>query len=249
MTWLDEFVHLCQQNLKERDDVREEYWSRGVDDNQIDRYRLGYVNTLPSLVPQAFVEWSREGERTNHSYVLPLTNSLREIQGFQFRSVDREKSGYMNYFATETEPVYFGLGEACPEIFRTERVVLVEGAFDLFPIQRVTPEVVATLTAKTTKPFARLLKRLAKRVYLSYDRDEAGKRGLANFIREHGPSFEEVSDIDYPEIRLINGKLAKDPSDIWEAWGDDQLGAFLRCILPSILPTTEPSYAPEPFQC
>lgn len=249
MTWLDDFTALCQTNLANDDSVREEYWSRGVDDSQIERFRLGYINSLPDTVPPEFVKWSRDGERLVNSYVLPLTNALREIQGFQFRSVDRDKSGYMDFFANETEPVFFGLGEAAPEIFRTGRVVIVEGAFDLFPIHRVTPEVVATLTAKTTKPFARLLKRLAKVVYLSYDRDDAGKRGLAKFIKEHGSSFEEVSDIDYPEIRKLDGDLAKDPSEMWEAWGDDRLGAFLRCILPVILPSTETFHASEPFQC
>lgn len=237
MTWVDDFVASCHQALDTsvgEDTVRERYWSRGVDDDQIALFLLGYTDgNLPLDLPEAFLKWSFGGDRIKNSFVFPLTNALGEVKGLQFRSVEREKSGYMDYFLDETEPVFFGLGQASREIMRTSRVILVEGTFDLFPVQRAFKEVVATLTAKVSPGLIRLLKRLADRVYFSYDRDIAGKRGTKAFMESQASFFTEIVDIEYPVIKMIDGKVAKDPNEMWEAWGDERFTAFLRCTLPT----------------
>lgn len=243
MTWLDDFVEYAQSNVDDR--VREAYWSRGADDGQIQLYRLGYIDgALPDVgLPEDFVRWSFNGEKLVDSYVLPLTNALNEVRGVQFRSVERSKSGYTDYFLDETEPTLFGLGPAVQAMWKSEQAVLVEGGFDVFPVQRVfLPETVATLTAKVNAPFVRLLRRLVKRVYVSYDRDNTGRRGTSSFIRWYGKEF-DVIDVEYPEIKTVEGKVAKDPSEIWEAWGDEQLGEHLRCIAEGT--RTEKSNAPD----
>lgn len=245
MTWLDDVVEFAETQLDER--VRESYWSRGADDEQIKLYRLGYINgRLPDVeLPEAFLRWSGNGEKLVDSYVFPLTNALNEVRGLQFRAVDRSVRGYTDYFADDTEPVLFGLGQAVRAIWKSERVVLVEGTFDLFPIQRVAPEVVATLTAKVAPQFARLLRRLARRVFLSYDLDDTGRLGASKFIRSYGKGFDEVVTVEYPQVTTVDGKVAKDPSEIWEAWGDDRLSAYLRCL--TITPESEIQNAPEFF--
>lgn len=243
MTWADDFVawaHNAVDTSLGEDTVRERFWARGADDAQIDLFKMGYLGKeLPPNLPEHFVKWAFGGDRVRNSFVFPLTNTLNEVKGLQFRSVDRSKSGYMDYFLDEFEPVFFGLGQAAPQILRTQRVILVEGTFDLFPVQRAAKEVVATLTAKVSPAFARLLKRLADRVYFSYDRDAAGIRGTKSFMATHSSAFEEVADIEYPIIKMVDGKVAKDPSEMWEAWGDERFQDFLRCTLPTP-PTTEP---------
>jgi len=230
MTWLDDFVSFAEAQVDDK--IREAYWSRGADDRQIVLYRLGYINKhLPEInMPSDFLRWSNHGSKLVDSFVFPLTNATGQVLGLQFRSVDRSIRGYMDYFADNTEAVLFGLGQASRYMWEVGQVCLVEGTFDLFPLQRVSPGVVATLTAKVTPQFARLLRRTCRRVFLSYDLDEAGRRGAASFTRIYGKDFDDVLTLDYPQVITVEGKLAKDPSEIWEAWGDDRLRTYLRCL-------------------
>lgn len=246
MTWLDDIVAYAEAQVDDR--VREAYWSRGADDNQIKLYRLGYIDrSLPEVeLPEDFLRWSGHGEKLVDSYVFPLTNALGQIRGLQFRAVERSVRGYMDYFADDTEAILFGLGQAAQAMWTTGKVCLVEGTFDLFPIQRVSPDVVATLTAKVTLQFVRVVRRLCRRVYLSYDQDNTGRLGTSKFIRAYGKDFDEVVPIEYPQVTTIDGKVAKDPSEIWEAWGDERLSSHLRCLTSST-PESEIQNAPEFF--
>lgn len=245
MTWLDDMVEFASSKID--DEIRESYWGRGADDNQISLYHLGYIDqTLPDTnLPPEFLKWSGSGSKLVRSYLLPLTNPIGEVKGFQFRSVDESVRGYMDYFTEDREAVLFGLGPATKAMWETERVVLVEGAFDLFPLQRIVPEVVATLTAKVAPSFARVLRRYARKVYLSYDQDVAGKRGSSKFIRSYGQDYDEVVEVEYPTVTTLGGKVAKDPNEIWMAWGDERLADHLRCTLGS--QGTEIQNAPEFF--
>jgi DNA primase len=162
------------------------------------------------------------------SYVLPLTNPLGETLGVQFRSVERGTQGYLDFFLTRSEPVLLGLGQALPHIWKTEAICIVEGGFDLFPVQRVFPFTVPTLTAKVNEVLLRWLQRLARKVILFYDADTAGRTASLDFIKENGSKF-KVTSLEYPRgVRLSNGKPIKDPADLWEAWGDDRVSDYLR---------------------
>lgn len=247
MTWIDDFVRLGQEQID--DEVREALWGRGVDDQQIELYKLGFYSgevPVEMDLPESFSRWAHGlKSRLGGTFVLPLTNTLGEVRGLQFRAVDRSRSGYLDYFIDETEPVLFGLGQAMDPLWSTEEVWLVEGAFDLFPIQRVFPNVVSTLTARITEPFLRVLRRLVKRIYLSYDMDETGRRACSKIVKLEG--FDVIKDVEYPEVVKVDGKKAKDPNDYWEAWGDDRLAAFLRCNVQT--PPTESNHAERPFIC
>jgi len=162
------------------------------------------------------------------SHVLPLTNILGNLTGIQFRSIHEKIKGYMTWHAPDfPEPTFFGLGQAAPHIWESEKVLLVEGAFDLFPCQRAEPATVATQTATLTNSFARLLHRLVGKAWFLYDRDSAGRKGFDEAKSAHGDLF-HIESLRYPEAFLVDGKLAKDPADLWLAWGDDKLQAFLQ---------------------
>lgn len=227
MGWLDDFVARSHDLLDDR--VRECLWARGVSDAQISSYRLGYVDRdLPSGLPDDFLAWSDGGAKLKDSFVLPLTNPLGETLGVQFRAVDHEVKGYVDYFLHRSEPILFGYGQAAPFIWETRTVVLVEGAFDLFPVQRALPNVVATITAKVPGAFLRHLRRLVDSVFLVYDADTTGIKGHTDFVKEHGSEF-GIRVFEYPPgLKRPNGKPVKDPSDLWEVWGDDRLVPFIK---------------------
>jgi DNA primase len=227
MEWLEPLVRFAQEQLGDRE--REALWTRGVTDEQIELFRLGAINKkLPDLsYPKDFLEWCWQGRRLDDMFLLPLTNTLGQVKGLQFRHVDRDRRGYSDYIPFEDEPVLFGLAQAMPHVWQTESVWLVEGAFDLFPIQRVYPEIVATLTARLSGEFSKLLRRLVKEIWLGYDMDKAGRDARARILRTYGREF-TVRDVAFPQPLRLNGEKTKDPSELWEAWGDSQFGVFLK---------------------
>jgi DNA primase len=220
-------VEHASEQLDDR--VREALYCRGVADDQIALMRLGYLNkTLPDLpYPKAFLDWSHNGNKLDDVIMLPLTNTLNEVRGVQFRHVERERAGYMDYFEERGEAVLFGLGQAMPHIWKSRRIFLVEGGFDLFPIQRHIPETVATLTARVVDPLIRVLRRLVKDVWLGYDNDKTGMDARIRFEVGYGKEF-KLHDFRWPKESMADNKLTKDPADLWETWGEDRFRKFLR---------------------
>lgn len=229
MTWLDEFVAESESGAELPERVRESLWGRGVTDEQISQFQIGYVDrVLPAInYPQDFVSWSGDGGKLDDCYVLPITNTIGEIRGLQFRHVDRERGGYMDFILAQDEAVGFGLAQAMPTVWETGEILLVEGGFDLLPLQRFLPGIASTLTARVTEGFVRILRRLVRRVWIGYDMDSAGNRAYDRFRQQYGREF-DVRRVVYPRVTLVGGKLVKDPGDLWEAWGDARLGEYLR---------------------
>lgn len=227
MKWLEPFVRSSHSRLGDRE--REALWARGVSDDQIELFCLGHVgNRLPDLeYPADFLEWCWDGRRLQDTFVLPLTNTLGDVKGLQFRRVDPDKKGYSDFTPYTEEPVTFGLAQAMPHAWKTGGIWLVEGVFDVFPVQRVRPNVIPTLTNKLSKPMARLLKRVVTDLWLAYDMDEEGRKAVRRMSWEYRKDF-EIHEPKFPRPKTLDGKRrVKDPNELWEAWGDDRFGRFL----------------------
>jgi len=232
VTWMGDLARSCAETLPES--AREALWARGVTDEQIALYGLGYINrTLPpGDFPENFVQWSSVGDRIEDSIVFPLTNVLGDIRGLQFRHVARDRAGYMNYIEVNDEAIFFGLGQAAPHLWSQQSVLLVEGAFDVFPFQRVFPGTIGTLTARVTDPLFRLLRRLVARVWLGYDMDDAGRRACERCQRQLSSEKIDARVIQYPRVQMVGTtKLAKDPNELWETWGDARFQTEMRALM------------------
>ena len=235
MTWLEGLALSATQGLDGR--VREALYARGVTDEQIVAFRIGYLDRrLPDLAySQAFLNWSSHsnaapGSKLDDVFVLPLTNTLGQVKGFQFRHVERARGGYMDFIAEKGEAVLFGLDQAMPHIWKSRSVWLVEGAFDLFPVQRCYPPTVATLTNRVVTPLVRILRRLVDQIWVGYDMDKPGRDACARFAKHHGHEF-GVGIVKYPQVTTLDGSVIKDPADLWEVWGDTQFASFVRATL------------------
>ena len=231
MPWTDDLLAFSAGQLTPR--LCESLYARGVTDEQIQHFQIGYVNKrLPTLEgADDFLKWSHQGAKLDDMFVLPLTTTLGVVKGFQFRHVDRGRKGYTDFFLSQDEPVLFGLGQAMPHVWTTEKVLLVEGAFDLFPLQRHVPAVFATMTAKVTLPVVRLLRRLVHQVWLGYDMDAKGRKACFEFVREFGREF-DTHIVAYPKLYKVGSKeLLNDPGDLWETWGDIRVGEFVKSVM------------------
>lgn len=228
MSWFETLTEFAHQQLGERE--REILWGRGVSDAQIDLYRLGCLSKrLPQEVLNVapFAEWSAQGTKLDEVFVLPLTNVLNEVKGFQFRYIDRARKNYMDYMVGAEEPVLFGLGPAMPHIWAKKSAWLVEGGFDLFPVQKVYPQIISVMTAGVSEHIIKLLRRFVDDVYIAFDNDSAGRRGSLAFVKEYGREF-RTHDIEFPKVKMSSGDYSKDPSDVWETWGDIRMKDFLQ---------------------
>jgi DNA primase len=230
--WLDDFVTAASSQLDDR--ALEALYARGVTDKQIATYRMGYIDkALPALdYPPNFMSWSFHGEKLDDSFVLPLTNALGEVKGIQFRHVEQEKRGYTEFIAERGEAVLFGLGQAAPLIWTTRRILLVEGAFDLFPLQRYFPGIVATLTAHLLDALVRVLRRMdVGELWLAYDRDKTGRESTEKVTKTYSREF-KIHTLSVPgDVKTVDGKTVKDPSGLWEAWGETRFGGFIRPLI------------------
>jgi len=223
--WLEALVIQAHDQLLE--EHREILWGRGASEEQIDLYRLGYLDSeLPEAeYPQDFLEWWNEQERDD-VFVFPLTNTLGQVKGLQLRYVDRSRKGYTDFISIKEEPVLFGLGEAMKAIWEHETICVVEGVFDLFPVQRHVPFCVSTLHAGLSGVLVRVLKRLVQKIWFLYDMDREGQKAVSKIYKRYGRDF-EFHNILMPKVPY-HGRPVKDPGELWEVWGDARLGVFLR---------------------
>ncbi len=231
MAWTDDLAAYAQSQLTTRE--RDALNARGTSDEQIEQFRIGYLNKeLPDMMGASeFLMWCHHGAKLADVFVFPLTTMLGAVGGFQFRFVDRAKKGYTDFFQIVDEPVYFGLSQALPHIWASGQAFVVEGVFDLFPIQRHLPYAFATLTAKMPEPLTRVLHRVVDDLWLGYDMDFAGRKACKEFERDHGREF-VVHVVNYPKIYRVGSKeLIKDPGDLWETWGDARFKQYLQALV------------------
>lgn len=224
MRWLELLVEEACDQLEGKE--REALWVRGVSDEQIEQYQIGYLNSsLPTAdYPKHFLAWWHE-QAKDGVFVYPLTTTLGHIRGIQLRCVDPDRKGYTDYIADKEEPVLFGLAQAMKSVWESESICLVEGVHDLFPIQRHFPGVVSTLHAGIPGNFRRTLRRLIRQLYIAYDKDSAGLKASFEIAKEYGGQF-DVRILKYPKIPYRK-RHVKDPCELWEVWGDKRLGVYL----------------------
>jgi len=225
MKWLESLVEEAQTNLSDRE--VEALWTRGVSGDQIEIYQLGYLDQrLPKgEYPEHFLNWWKKQSRDD-VFVLPLTNTLGHVRGIQLRHVALERKGYTDYIADREEPVLFGLSQAMPFVWKSETICLVEGVFDLLPLQRHIPSIVSTLHAGIPGNFLRTLLRMARQIDLAYDGDFQGQKVAFDLAREHADRF-RFRILRIPKVPF-RGRHTKDPNELWEAWGDKRLGPYLQ---------------------
>jgi hypothetical protein len=65
-----------------------------------------------------------------------------------------------------------------------------------------------------------------KQVWLAYDNDKDGRRACADFKESYGDSLEVHIPV-FPKVRVGVDRYVKDPSELWEVWGDTRLRDYL----------------------
>jgi DNA primase len=191
--------------------------SRGVTTEEMVRFRLGYGD--PSITIGActdeFGQWSTA--YFFRKIILPLTSLTGDYVGLQTRSLGEK--GYRQFFAYSPEvyPFVFGAAQAAEELWRTKRLVIVEGAFDCLAAAKVAPNTVATLTASVPSTLRRFFRRYVASLTVFFDMDEPGRTAAESLASDPMKTY-HVTVPAYP---------AHDPADLLHERGVEVLRRLL----------------------
>ena len=193
-------------------------YSRGLTDSDIRRFGLGAAprggktlyNTLreagfsDEIIDKAWLSGEKDGRRYDmfrDRVIFPILNPQGKVLGFGGRIMGEGQPKYLN---TSDTPVFnkrnglYALNFAKKER-GLKRLVLVEGYMDTVSLLKFGINgVVATLGTALTEEQARLMKRYAPEVWISYDGDGAGQKAALRALDILGGQGIPARVIDYP---------------------------------------------------
>jgi DNA primase len=236
--WASEF---WEQQLKENNAearaAREYVEGRGLTDETVKTFRLGYApnswealgNYLKSkgagigqIERSGLVVKKEQGgyyDRFRGRLIFPVTDAQGRPVAFGARAMrPGDEPKYLNSPETAAYTKgrhLFGLGVTREEIRRKKFAILVEGYLDLIvPFQHGVRNVVASLGTALTAEQAKLLNRFARKVVVNYDGDRAGINAAKRAIEVLLPEDFEVKVLVLPE--------GADPDEFVRARGADE---------------------------
>lgn len=197
---------------------------RGVTKKQIENFGLGYFSEeewppypkdLDDPDVAKYWDWSSKGSRLKDKLIFPLTDPMGTLMGIEIRTPSDEKKDYFKFYIDKAEayPIFFGVDLAIESIWEKQSVFLVEGLFDIFPLQRLYPNVICTGTAGVSPNQMTFLQRYVKTVNVAFDQDEYGDQFFNKFFRDHRNDFDVINRIQY---------MGNDLSESWSRLGEDR---------------------------
>ena len=216
--------------------VKDYLLKRGMSEEQIERFQLGYLPASHRLheflskkgysdqvmVRSNLALMSERGlyDVMSNRLTIPIHDVDGNPVGFTARTMDKnDDRKYINTSETEIYSkgkLIYNYHRARNECKRQQRVIVVEGPMDLFAFDRAgITNVVATLGTACTKEQMLLLRKLSMKLILCYDGDlagqsaiyKAGKLALANGL----------------QVNVANNKTGLDPDEIINKYGKDEL--------------------------
>lgn len=229
-------------NLMNNQNAKEYFLNRGIKEETIKKFGLGFANDSwnslmfylrkkginDTLLEEAGLisvnkEKGSKYDRFRNRVMFPVFDYQGRVIGFGGRVLDDSKPKYLNSPETlvfQKGTNLYGLNFALKHNMSERYFVIVEGYMDLISLHQYgITNVVASLGTALTINQARLLKRYADKVIISYDADMAGQmatlRGL-EILRTAG--F---------DVRVLNIPQGKDPDEYVRSNGKE---AFLKLI-------------------
>lgn len=229
-------------NLMANNAAKEYFLNRGIKLETIRRFGLGYANDSwnslmnhlkrKNISEQLMIEAgllsvnpekNRKYDRFRNRVMFPVFDYRGKVIGFGGRVLDDSKPKYLNSPETmvfQKGTNLYGLNFALKHSMQERYFIIVEGYMDLITLHQYgITNVVASLGTALTINQARLLKRYADKVVISYDADMAGQmatmRGL-EILRTAG--F---------DVRVLSIPQGKDPDEFVRSNGKE---SFLKLI-------------------
>ena len=260
-------TYLMQDTSSDTIKVMEYLTNRGITKDIITKYSIGLAsksyNALYGMLRGKFSDDVLEKagliianahgagyiDRFRHRIIIPIQNEFGDYVAFGARAIDSEQSP--KYLNSSDSLIYnkskllFGLYTAKEAIKEDDKIVLMEGYFDVISAQaHGIKNTVATCGTSLTPDHIKLLSRYSKsrKIYLSFDTDAAGQKatnrnaelirdafeGLGN-IKQFDESYISTTDDRYAcEIRVIAPPEGKDPDEFIRSVGAESYREYME---------------------
>ena len=249
MRWVEEQYHQCLLNSNEAIPVREYLQERGITQESIDKFRIGFAPLAWSwLVDRArntkfnpkileacgLILMNNRGtwyERFRGRVLFPIRDTQdrpialggRVVPGI-YGTEDEPKGKYYN--STETRLFsksdnLYGLNVARESVQKSRKLTIVEGYTDVIAAHQAgVDNVVAALGTALNERHIRLIKRFADTITLVLDGDDAGQRRTNEVL-----DLFVTSDVD---LRILTLPEGMDPFDLCMNQGGDTFQSMVN---------------------
>lgn len=229
-------------NLINNQSAKEYFLNRGIKEQTIKKFGLGFANDSWNslmfylrrkgvndiLLEEAGLisvnkEKGTKYDRFRNRVMFPVFDYQGRVIGFGGRVLDDSKPKYLNSPETlvfQKGTNLYGLNFALKHNLNERYFIIVEGYMDLISLHQYDiTNVVASLGTALTINQARLLKRYADKVIISYDADMAGQMATLR-------GLEILRTVGF-DVRVLNIPQGKDPDEYVRSNGRE---AFLKLI-------------------
>ena len=203
--------------------------SRGLSDETIAKFKIGFSGNPRELFAKLKAKGIAEKDLMDSGIfvspgrdkfygrlVFPIANFAGHTVAFTGRILGQGEPKYLNSPASDIfdkGSILYGLHLAKNEIGKKGFAIVVEGQMDTVSLHQAgVTNVVGISGTALTREHVGFLKRLAKKVYLCLDSDDAGTK--ATFASIESMLGEDV------DIRVIRIPSGKDPDEFVKAGGD-----------------------------
>ena len=229
-------------NLRANKIAKEYFLNRGIREETIKKFGLGYAkdswnNLLFYLRKLGYKDeilleagLVLTSEKTGNNYdrfrnrvMFPVFDYRGKVIGFGGRVLDDSKPKYLNSPETlvfQKGTNLYGLNFAIKSNMQERYFIMVEGYMDLITLHQYgITNVVASLGTALTENQARLLRRYADKVIISYDADVAGQTATMR-------GLEILKNAGF-DVRVLSIPQGKDPDEYVRSNGKE---AFIKLI-------------------
>lgn len=224
MNWLETHLQSCRLTPE----IEGYCLGRGAREESIASLGLKtWSSPLQDFEDPEFVKrYGFRGERLQDWLVWPLLSPRNRTIGFAGRRIDEKV--ITRYLLPEAawNPVWTGLTlQVMERIWAGADVWVVEGIFDLFPMEWAIPEtdvVLGSERARLSDKHIEFLRRFCTGwVRMVYDNDETGRRGTHGYVDETGKKrWGAIQRLERVGVKGIDIPYrGKDPGYIWNQRG------------------------------
>jgi DNA primase len=190
--------------LRESDAIKAILLERGFDDDKIEEWQLGYApegwkNVTKSIIEKGWFDVAveigilktKEGNNYDayrNRIMVPIHDRTGQLIGFGARAIGDDKPKYLNpneNLLYSKANLLFGLDRAEKAIKEHDRVILVEGYFDVMSMHNAGVEyVVAPCGTACDDKQLKLIKRYTPNITIMYDGDKAGEDAKVKRVKQ-----------------------------------------------------------------
>ncbi len=223
-------------NLEINKFAKEYLYKRGLTDETIKRWRIGFANNewreiYHKLQNQNFtdaeilesglcIQTEKEGRKTVYDrfrsrIMFPIMNSSGKVVAFTGRIIgqDEGKDGVAKYVNSPETQIYhkssilFGYDKARSDIAKQKKILVVEGQMDcIMSHQAGNTNTVAISGTAFTQEHINIIKRFSEKIVLALDTDNAGYEAMKKSAK-----IAIENDIEVMALEIKDGK---DPADM-----------------------------------